>query len=137
MMEGRSFWPIAQRVKQGRQLKKDSVNDSNVNDGLRNVTEGVLPSLPPVDSQDTAYEPKSKVTDCYAMRAPGRTRSNIKEGGIILEVPMDDDDDYFSETGPERVKQGRQLKKDSINDSNFNDGGRVFASHKATTKHES
>jgi hypothetical protein len=34
MMEGRSFWPIAQRVKQGRELKKDSVNDSNVNDGL-------------------------------------------------------------------------------------------------------
>ena len=33
------------------------------------------------------------------MRAPGRTRSNIKEGGIILEVPMDDDDDYFSEEG--------------------------------------
>ena len=62
MMEGRSFWLIAQRVKQGRQLKKDSVNDSNVTDGLCNVTEGVLPSLPPVESQDTAYEPKSKVT---------------------------------------------------------------------------
>jgi hypothetical protein len=55
MMEGRSFWPIAQRVKQGRQLKKDSVNDSNVPDGLRNITEGV-PSLPPVESQDTAYK---------------------------------------------------------------------------------
>jgi hypothetical protein len=61
-------------------LKKDSINDSNVNDGLRNVTEGVL-SLPPVESKDTAYEPKSKVTDRYAMRAPGCTRSNVKEGG--------------------------------------------------------
>ena len=65
-------------------MKKDSVNDSNVNDGLRNVTEGVLPSLPPVDSQDTAYEPKSKVTDRYANRhAPGHARNNIKEGGSV------------------------------------------------------
>ena len=151
MMEGRSFWPIAHRVKQGRQLKKDSVNDSNVNDGLRNVTEEVLlPSLPPVDSQDTAYEPKSKVTnryatrhapgharnnvkeggsvnsndtegvlslhpvesqdtayepkskvtDCYATRhAPGHARNNVKEGGSILEVTMDDEDNYCSEEG--------------------------------------
>ena len=68
--------------REGRQLKKDSVNDSNVTDGLRNVTEGV-PSLPPVESQDTAYEPKSKVTDRYAMRAPGRARNNIKEGGSV------------------------------------------------------
>ena len=52
MMEGRSFLPITQRVKQGRSLKKDSINDSNVPNGLCNVTEGV-PSLPPVDSQDT------------------------------------------------------------------------------------
>jgi hypothetical protein len=59
-----------------------SVNNSNVPDGLRNVTEGV-PSLPPVESKDTAYEPKSKVTDRYAMRAPGRTRSNVKEGGSV------------------------------------------------------
>jgi hypothetical protein len=147
MMEGCSFWLIAQRVKQGRQLKKDSVNDSNVNDGLCNVSEGVpslppvesqdtayepkskvtnrcamrapgrarnnikeggsvdsnnteaVPSLPPVESQDTAYEPKSKVTDCYARRAPGHARNNIKEGGSILEVLMDDEDDYFSEEG--------------------------------------
>ena len=100
MMEGRSFWPIVQWVKQGRQWNKDSVNDSNVNDRLRNVTEGVLPSLPPVESQDTAYEPKSKVTNRYTTtRAPGRARNNIKEGGSILEVPMDDEDDYFSEEG--------------------------------------
>jgi hypothetical protein len=82
MIEGGSFWPIAQCVKQGRSLKKDRVNNSNVPDGLSNVTEGV-PSLPPVESQDTAYEPKSKVTDCYAMRAPGRTRSNVKEEGSV------------------------------------------------------
>jgi hypothetical protein len=54
MMGGGSFWPITQRIKEGRSLKKDSVNDSNVPDGLSNVTEGVL-SLPPVESQDTAY----------------------------------------------------------------------------------
>jgi hypothetical protein len=41
-----------------------------------NDTKGVL-SLPPVESQDTAYEPKSKVTNCYAMCAPGRTKSNV------------------------------------------------------------
>ena len=65
-------------------MKKDSINDSNFNDGLRNVTEGVLPSLPPVDSQDTAYEPKSKVTDRYANRhVPGHTRNNVKEGGSV------------------------------------------------------
>jgi hypothetical protein len=73
---------------------------NNIKDGGSvdsNVTEGV-PSLPPVESQDTAYKPKSKVTHrYYAMRAPGRARNNIKEGGIILEVPMDDEDDYFSE----------------------------------------
>jgi hypothetical protein len=81
-------------------LKKDSVNDSNVTDGLCNVTEGVLPSLPPVESQDTAYEPKSKVTDRYATRhAPGRARNNVKEGGSILEVTMDDEDNYCSEEG--------------------------------------
>jgi hypothetical protein len=33
------------------------------------------------------------------MRVPGHTRSNVKEGGIIREVPMDDEDDYFSEAG--------------------------------------
>jgi hypothetical protein len=33
------------------------------------------------------------------MRAPGRARNNTKEGGIILEVPIDDEDDYFSEEG--------------------------------------
>jgi hypothetical protein len=76
-------------------LKKDSVNDSNVTDGLSNVTEGV-PSLPPVESKVLAYQPKSKVTDRYAMRAPGSTRNNIKEGGSILEEQMDNEDDYFS-----------------------------------------
>ena len=172
MMQGRTFWPIAQRVKQGRQLKNVSVNDSNFNDGLRNVkdggsvdsndTEGV-PSLPPVDSQDTAYEPKSKVTDRYANRhVPGRTRSNVKEGGSILEVTMDDDDDYFSETGlhygsilevtmdddddyfsetgphyptlaipPFQMKGFQHLYKSTKTTSS----GRVFASHKETTKH--
>jgi len=150
MMQGRTFWPIAQRVKQGRQLKNVSINDSNFNDGLRNVkdgesvdsndTEGV-PSLPLVDSQDTAYEPKSKVTDRYANRhAPGHARNNIKEGGIILEVTMDDDDDYFSETGqqyptlalpPVQMKGFQHLYKSTKTTSS----GRVFASHKATTKH--
>jgi hypothetical protein len=82
MMEAHSFWPVAQRVKQGRSLKKDRVNNSNVPDGLSNVTEGVL-SLLPVESQNTAYEPKSKVTNRYATRAPGRARNNIKDGGSV------------------------------------------------------
>jgi hypothetical protein len=68
-MEGRSFWPIAQRVKEGRSLKNDSVNNSN-------VTEGV-PSLPPVESKVTAYQPKSKVAARNAMRAPRSARNNI------------------------------------------------------------
>jgi hypothetical protein len=75
MMEGCSFWPIAQRVKEGRSLKKDSINDSK-------VTKGV-PSLPPVESKVTADQPKSKVTDCYAIRAPRSARKNIKDGGSI------------------------------------------------------
>jgi hypothetical protein len=71
---------------------------NNIKDGgsvNSNVTEGVL-SLPPVESKVTAYKPKSKVTDCYAMRAPCSARNNINDGGIILEVPMDDKDDYYS-----------------------------------------
>jgi hypothetical protein len=75
MMEGRSFWPIAQRVKEGRSLKNDSVDDSN-------VTKGV-PSLPPVESKVMAYQPKSMVTDHYAMRAPRSTRNNIKDRGSV------------------------------------------------------
>jgi hypothetical protein len=76
IMEGCSFWPTAQHVKEGRSLKKDSVNDSN-------VTKGV-PSLPPVESKVMAYyQPKSKVTYRYTMCAPGSTRNNIKEGGSI------------------------------------------------------
>jgi hypothetical protein len=78
-------------VKEGRSLKNDSINNSN-------ITEGV-PSLPPVESQDMAYQPKSKVTNRYAMRVASSARNNIKEGGIILEVLMDDKDDYFSEEG--------------------------------------
>jgi hypothetical protein len=64
-----------QCIKEGRSLKNDSINNIN-------ITEQV-PSLPPVESQDTAYKPKSKVTDRYAMRAPGRARNNIKDGGSI------------------------------------------------------
>jgi hypothetical protein len=60
-----------------------------------NVTEGI-PSLPPVESKVTAYQAKSKVTACNAMRAPRSARNNITEGGSILEVAMDDKDDYFS-----------------------------------------
>jgi hypothetical protein len=78
MLEGRSFWPIAQRVKEGRSSKNDSVNNSN-------ITEGVL-SLPPVESKVTAYQPKSKVTNRYAMRAPCSARNNIKEGGSINSI---------------------------------------------------
>jgi hypothetical protein len=59
-----------------------------------NDTKGV-PSLPPVESKVMAYQPKSKVTDRYAMRAPSSTRNNIKEGGSILEVQMDNEDGYF------------------------------------------
>jgi hypothetical protein len=75
MMERHSFWPITQRVKEGRSLKNESINNSN-------VTEGV-PSLPLVESHDTAYQPKSKVTDRYAMHAPGSARNNITDGGSV------------------------------------------------------
>ena len=136
-------------------MKKDSINDSNIPNGLCNVTEGV-PSLPPVESQDTAYEPKSKVTDRYANRhVPGHARNNIKEGGSILEVTMDDEDNYCSEEGhycekriesyvnelippyttlaipPVQIKGYQHLYKSTKTTSS----GRVFASHKATTKH--
>jgi hypothetical protein len=75
MMEGRSFWPTTQRVKEGRSLKNESVNDSNVTEGA--------PSLPPVESKDTAYQPKSKVMARYTMRAPRSARNKIKEGGSV------------------------------------------------------
>jgi hypothetical protein len=75
MMEGCSFWLITQRVKEGSSLKNDSINNSN-------ITEGV-PSLAPVESKVMAYQPKSKVTDRYAMRAPRSARNNIKEGGSV------------------------------------------------------
>jgi hypothetical protein len=75
MNEGHSFWPIVQRIKEGRSLKNDSVNDSN-------ITEGV-PSLPLVESKVTAYQPKSKVMARNTMRAPRSARNNIKEGGSV------------------------------------------------------
>jgi hypothetical protein len=130
---------------------------NNIKDGSsvdRNVTEGV-PSLPPVESKVTACMPKSKVTDCYAMRAPGSTRNNIKEGGSILEVSMDDEDDYFSEEGrnwdkriesyvseqklpypplaltPVQIKGFQHLYKSTKTTSSE----RVLASHMATIKH--
>jgi hypothetical protein len=95
-------------------LKNDSVNDSN-------ITEGV-PSLPPVESKVTAYQPKSKVTASNAMHAPRSARNNIKEGGSILEVPMDDEMNYFSQEcriGVNRIKSyvTEQLPMD--NDDNY------------------
>jgi ferredoxin len=55
-----------------------------------NITEGV-PSLPPVESKVTAYQAKSKVTACNAMRLTCSARNDIREGGSILEVVMDDE----------------------------------------------
>jgi hypothetical protein len=60
-------------------------NNSVINS---NITEGI-PSLPPVESKVTAYQAESKVTACNA-------RNDIREGGAILEVAMDNDDDYFA-----------------------------------------
>jgi hypothetical protein len=56
---------------------------------LRDITEG-LSSLPPV---------KSKVTmACHTMRGSGSTGNDtIREGGAILEVAMDDDDNLSTE----------------------------------------
>jgi hypothetical protein len=177
MMEGRSFWLIAQRVKEGRSLKNDSVNDSNVTEGVpsndsvndSNVAEGVpslppveskvtayqakskvtarnamraprsarnnikeggsvngnvtegIPSLHPVESKVTAYQAKSKVTACNAIHAPRSARNNIKEGDSILEVPMDDEDNYFSKEchiGANRIKSyvTEQLPMDDEDD---------------------
>jgi hypothetical protein len=50
-----------------------------------NVTEGLM-FLPPVESKVTAYQAKSKVTACNAMRVTHSARNNIREGGAILEV---------------------------------------------------
>jgi len=87
---------------------------------------------------------------------PGRTRSNVKEGGIILEVPMDDDDDYFSEechNGAKRIKSyvaeqilpypppvalpPVELKgfQHLYKSTKTMSRRRVLASHKATIKH--
>jgi hypothetical protein len=104
--------PIATPCAPGR--ARNNIKDGGSVDS--NVTEGV-PSLPPVESQDTAYEPKSKVTNCYAMRAPGHARNNIKEGGIILEVPMDNNYDYFSEEGrnwDKKIPTLVQVNKDNV-----------------------
>jgi hypothetical protein len=172
MMEGHSFWPIVQRIKEGRSLKNDSVNNSNVTEGVpslppleskvtayqpkskvttcnamraphsarnnikeggsvnSNVTEGV-PSLPPVESKVTAYQPKSKVMARNAMRAPRSARNNIKKEGFILEVPMDDEDDYFSKEchiGANRIESyvTEQLPMDN-NDDYFSKECRVGA----------
>jgi hypothetical protein len=51
-----------------------------------NVTEGLM-SLHPVES---------RVTACHAMRGTRSAGNNIREGGAILEVAMDDNHDNFS-----------------------------------------
>jgi 1-deoxy-D-xylulose 5-phosphate reductoisomerase len=43
-------------------------------------------SLPPVEA---------RVTACHAMHGTRSARNNIREGGAILEVAMEDDDDDF------------------------------------------
>jgi hypothetical protein len=70
-------------------LKNDSVIDSNVTEGI--------PSLLPVESKVTAYYAKSKVTVCNAMRGTRSARNNIREGGAILEVAADDNEDLYGE----------------------------------------
>jgi hypothetical protein len=51
-----------------------------------NATEGVM-SLPPVES---------KVTACHAMHGTCSSGNKIREGGAILEVVMDNDENKFS-----------------------------------------
>jgi hypothetical protein len=50
------------------------------------ITKG-LTSLPPVES---------RVMACHAMHGTRSAGNNIRRGGAILEVAMDDDDDIFS-----------------------------------------
>jgi hypothetical protein len=88
MMEGHSFWPIAQRVKEGWSLKNDSIIDSNITEGI--------PSFPPVESKVMAYHPKSKVMACNAMRATRSAKNDIREGGAILEVAVDDNKKLYA-----------------------------------------
>ena len=86
-MERHSFWPIAQRVKERRSLKNDSVIDCNITEGI--------PSFPPVESMVTAYHAESKVTDCHAMRGTHSSGDYIREGDVILAAAMDDDEDLY------------------------------------------
>jgi hypothetical protein len=51
-----------------------------------NATEGLTSLPPPVES---------RVMACHAMCGSGSAENNIREGGAILEVAMDDDDDNF------------------------------------------
>jgi hypothetical protein len=88
MMERHSFWPIAQRVKERRSLKKDSVIKSNVTEGI--------PSLPTLEFMVTANHAESKVTACRAMRGTRSSGDDIGERDAILEVAVDNDDNYFS-----------------------------------------
>jgi hypothetical protein len=137
------------RVKELQSLKNDSVIDSNITEGI--------PSLPPVESKVTAYHAETKVTACHIMCATRSTRNNIREGGIILEVAMDKDDDYFSKEchiganiieryvtegipplppgipplPPVELKGFQHLYKSTKTTSSQ----RVLTSHKATIKH--
>jgi hypothetical protein len=78
-MDRRSFWPIAQRVKERRSLKKDRVIDSDVDDDNdkefmeSDVTEG-LPSLPPVHSV---------VTDFWPIAQRVKERRSLKNDRVI------------------------------------------------------
>ena len=87
-------------------MKNDRVIDSS------DVTEGI-PSLSPVEFMETAYHADSKVTDCHAMRGTRSSGDDIREGDAILEVAMDDDEEWYA---------GRHKRGNIIDSSDVTEG---------------
>ena len=115
----------------GRRKRGDIIDSSDVTEGI--------PSLSPVEFMETAYHADSKVTDCHAMRGTRSSGDDIREGDAILEVAMDDDEDWYAGCRTRGIpslpkvelKGFQHLFKSTKTTSSL----RVLAAHKATKKH--